>query len=358
VTFPSASQGEGHGDGAAAEAGGERAELAKAEPTSPDALSGQSGTVPGSTGPEAAETAPDAGAGPAPAGTAPGAEIAAAALTVPAAAVPPIWAVGVPVQPSAGAVESQPQWQVVFDDPPPPMTPRQRVFEVLTALAVAAVIAGLGLPLAYLWDWTSPHVVLEMTPNGPAYTEANPEGYVGGESVYYMITLGVGLISAVVVWLLVPKHRGPILLAGLAVGSVLGAVVMAKVGQNIGLDEYERLLKEAPVGARFEVPVKVRAGIIDGPLVRGALLLQAIIATAAYTLMAGFYATASLRPERERARIVMLPDAPDAPDATDAPGHVTAGPEQGEPDGPDQPVSSGSPASTGHRAAPAPPAAG
>ena len=67
----------------------------------------------------------------------------------------------------------------------------------------------------------SPRVVLEMSPDGPVYVEPNPEGYVAGESVYLMITAAVGIVSAVAVWMLVRKRRGPILLAGLAVAAML-----------------------------------------------------------------------------------------------------------------------------------------
>jgi hypothetical protein len=215
----------------------------------------------------------------------------------------PIWAVGRQPQQPAASTEPPP-WEVVFDEPPEPTTPREWAIEALIAFGVAVALVGLSIPLAYLWAAISPHVVLEMTPNGPAYTQASPEQYIGGETIYYLITFCAGILSAFAVWLLTGKRRGPVLLAGLVVGSVVGATLMAWYGQRIGLDEYQRLLEEAPIGMRFEVPVKVRAAIIDPPRVQGAVLLQALLAVATYTLLAGFYSTASLRPERERARIV------------------------------------------------------
>jgi hypothetical protein len=270
------------------------------------------------------------------------------------AEVPPIWAVGQP-HPAAA-----PAWQVVFDQPRPRMTARDWMVEVLAALGVAAVLSALGYPLAHLWAAVSPRVVLEMTGTGPAYRLPNPEEYIAAEAVYLLISAVAGLLAAIVVWLLARRRRGPLMLLGLAVGTVVGAAVMSAVGQDIGLAEYQRLLREAPAGTRFEVPVKVRSGLINPPLVQGAILLESLIAVAAYTLMAGFYATASLRPERDRAHIV--PVQPGDPPPVFAGDPVPVGDQVslGGPVPPDpaaERLSWGSPDSPGHPAAPAPPAA-
>jgi hypothetical protein len=164
-----------------------------------------------------------------------------------------------------------------------------------------------------------------------------------------MMTAAVGILSAVVVWMLVRKRRGPIMLAGLAVGSVAGAVVMAWLGQRIGLSEYQRLLEEAPVGTRFEVPVKVRSAIIDlgGFRIQGAVLVQAMLAVAVYTLLAGFYQTVSLRPERSIVRFVPPDTQPAFADGEGQPPMETG-----------REISSGWPEQSDPRAAQAPPAGG
>src|SRR6185369_9491282 len=193
-----------------------------------------------------------------------------------------------------------PDWVPVVDETQYRATPRDLLLEVVTALVVAALLTGLGAGLAHVWSAISPRVVLEMTADGPVYTQPNPEGYVAGESVYLMMTVGVGILSAIAVWLLARKRRGPIVLVGLAIGSVAGAALMAWLGSRVGLGEYQRLLTDAPVGKHFEVPVKVRSAIIDlGAFkIQGAVLIQAMLAVAVYTLLAGFYPTVSLRPER------------------------------------------------------------
>ena len=261
----------------------------------------------------------------------------------------PIWAIG-PAGAPDGYAAPPPDRVAVVDEPR--TSSRDWVLEILTALAVAVALTGVGAGLAFVWEAISPRTVLEMTADGAVYTEPNPEGYVAGESVYLLLTAGLGILSPVVVWLVVRRRRGPILLTGLAVGSVAGATLMAWLGNHIELAEYRRLLAGAPVGTRFEIPVKVYSAVIDlaGFKIQGAVLVQAMIAVAIYTFLAGFYPTASLRPER--ASVHFLP--PDGP---------LEGPPGAPLDGPPQPpaaetVSSDWPETSDHRAAQAPPAGG
>jgi len=186
--------------------------------------------------------------------------------------------------------------------------------ELLIALAVAATVAAAGAPLALLWTAVAPKVQIVMTDGGAFHTEPEPEGYIGGEGVFVIITLAAGLVAAIVTWLVVNRRRGPIVLAGLALGSVGGALLMAWIGHRIGLSDFERLLKEAPVGARFERPVDVRGD-------RSAIPVQAVSAVAAYTLLAAF----SIEPTLRRvAKVSSHWSTPQAPPAVPAPPASTA----------------------------------
>jgi hypothetical protein len=287
----------------------------------------------------------------------PSAPLAGLDSLAPPADDPPIWAIG----PAAAPVAGPPGEAVPYDAPPPDWIPivdetqyratgRDIALEVVAAVLVAIALTALGAGLAWVWSAISPRVVLEMTAEGPAYVQPNPEGYVAGESVYLLMTVAVGIVSAVAVWMFVNNRRGPIVLVGLAVGSVAGAVLMAWLGQRIGLTECQRLLNEAPVGTRFEVPVKVRSAIIElgNFKIQGAVLVQAMLAVAVYTLLAGFYQTVSLRPERSIVRFV-------PPDPGMPPPPLDVQPPAPEDDGT---VSSDWPGQSDPRAAQAPPAGG
>jgi hypothetical protein len=233
-----------------------------------------------------------------------------------------VFPLGVPADPNAYPVLHPTGYVTV-----PPRTARDRVLEGLTSLAVVAVLVGLGAALAPLWARIGPHVKLIMTDGGPAYLDAEPEGYAANEGTFIFAGAAVGVLTAIAVWVLLRRHRGPVQLAALTLGSICGAGLMAYVGHRIGLTEYTRLLKDAPVGRVFERPVELRM-MVWHPFqwrIQGAVLVQAVLAVATYTLLAGFSASPTLGP-------LPLPEQYD-------------------------PFSSGSLVATGQPASPAPPAA-
>ncbi|GIJ49933.1 hypothetical protein Val02_68190 [Virgisporangium aliadipatigenens] len=272
--------------------------------------------------------------------------------TPPAVLAPPMH----PVPPPPGvAAASYPDPAVL---PRPRRTRREWTVEGLTALAVAVVIGLAGFPLAWFWSLVSPKVELEMTDGGVAYVEPNPEGYVAAEGTYLFITMAFGLISALVVYLAIRRHRGPLMMLGLTVGSVAGAIAMAWLGYKIGQSEYQDLLKNAPVGKTFERPVEVRSEVvgirsyvvggwtIKLAVAQGAVLWQAVVAVMAYTLLAGFSPSPHLRPWKEERALW------DAQYGSVDPAFAAPPPST------DGQISSGWPETPGHSAAPAPPAAG
>jgi len=192
--------------------------------------------------------------------------------------------------------------------------------ELLAALAVAVAVALSGLAMGPLWSAVAPHAQFVMTPYGPTTVESEPEQFVADDGWYVFLALGAGLLFAILVWLLLRRYRGVLVLAGLAVGCAAAGVLTAWLGHRIGLAHYLDLRAHAPVGTRFDRPVDVRTkyvGLWYGflPRVQGAVLVQPVAASAVYCLLAAFHPTPDL-------------DAGDAGDAGDAE------PEQQPADGP------------------------
>jgi hypothetical protein len=188
----------------------------------------------------------------------------------------------------------------VPDPAPLPGRDRGRRRELLIALAVAVTLTVLGLPLGLLWRAVSPKVEFVMTEAGATTVQADPEGFVAGDGWYVLITFAVGLLAAIAVWALVRGRRGPLMLLGLVVGSVAGAVLTAWLGQHIGYGHYRQLIAHAPVGAHFLRPPSVRAGSVGLwlgflPRVQGTVLVQAVAAAMAYLVLAAFHAEPELR---------------------------------------------------------------
>jgi len=158
---------------------------------------------------------------------------------------------------------------------PAPVTAKDGAVAVIVALVVAA----LGAPLALLWSVIGPHVEVVMTSGGALLGDYNTEAFVGGDATFGAIGIGAGVLVGALAWLL-RRWRGPVVLVGLAIGSVAGAWITWKLGHRIGLDGYNDLVRNADVGERFEQPMKLRS--------QGLVFLQATVAVIVYVVNAAW----------------------------------------------------------------------
>ena len=129
--------------------------------------------------------------------------------------------------------------------------------QLLACLTVATVIAGLGAPLGLLWSAVAPKVELMQTEYGPYPVDGQPEGYVADEGWFMGIAVAAGIVFAALVWLVLRRFRGPLMLTALVAGCIGGAVLAAWLGHQIGLAEYERLIREAAPGTKILRPVRL-----------------------------------------------------------------------------------------------------
>lgn len=191
----------------------------------------------------------------------------------------------------------------ILDGPTPAPTPtpvRDLRRELLISLAVAATLAAFGLPLGLLWRAVAPRVEFVMTDQGAATVQAEPEGFVAADGWFVPITFTTGLVAAIMVWALLRRRRGPLVMFGLVVGCVVGGVLTAWIGHQIGYTHYRYLIAHATVGTHFLRPPSVRSarvGLWHGfvPRAQGAVLVEAIAAATAYLVLAAFHAEPDLR---------------------------------------------------------------
>ncbi|GAA4148659.1 hypothetical protein GCM10022251_12660 [Phytohabitans flavus] len=190
----------------------------------------------------------------------------------------------------------------------------------LVSLGAALTLAVLGAPLGWLWSALAPAVPLIKTEDGARLTDPQPEEFVAADGWFTLLGLGFGVLAAIVVWALLRRHRGPLVLLGLAVGTVGAALVAWWLGGLIGQNDFDKLLASAPVGTELSRPAELRAGGFEWlwgfvPTLRGDLLLPAFGAVVTYTLLAGWSRYPSLVPEPEPEVPLPLAAAPEpAPD--------------------------------------------
>lgn len=174
--------------------------------------------------------------------------------------------------------------------------------EVAAGLAALAIAAAVGIPVGALWSVLAPRVEVEMTPRGPDLTDYQTEAFMGAEGVFALLGFVAGVLLAVCVWLVLRRRRGPVVLVGLMVGSLLGAWIAWQLGRQVGLAAYRELFDSADVGWRFYRPPGLRGAGRDpgtGQWQLGVLGAQAFTAAIAYTLLAGWSRWPSLRgPDR------------------------------------------------------------
>jgi len=176
---------------------------------------------------------------------------------------------------------------------------RRWLGEARAALVVAAVTVALGGPLGLLWSALAPRVELVRGQGGWFPVAEEPEEYVAGDGWFVFLNAGLGLVVAVVAWFVVRRHRGPLILAGLAIGAIGGTVLAAWLGHRVGLGDFPQQLRDAAVGTHLDRPPRVEL-TVDGaklgpfPQPRALTLAQVTVLTAVYTLLAAMHYAPSL----------------------------------------------------------------
>lgn len=206
------------------------------------------------------------------------------------------------------STDDQAPWPDPWAPAPPPPGPRRRPLRAaLVAFAVALGAAVLGVPYGFLWAALAPDPeLIKVTggfyPRDGLYpVDLQPEQFVAGDGWFVLIGVGVGALAAVATWLAFRRWRGPLVMIALCVGAVAGGLVAYWIGHRIGLAEFDRLVAQAPEGARLTEPAELRIaergwwfGVV--PKISGVLLAEAFGAAVAFTLLAGWSRHPTLRP--------------------------------------------------------------
>ncbi|MDG4832126.1 DUF2567 domain-containing protein [Solwaraspora sp. WMMD1047] len=227
-----------------------------------------------------------------------------------------------PADPTVPAAQTGPTAAGPVSAGPVPAGPpvgggRRPGLAALVGVATAAGITLLGLPIGLLWAALAPAVPVRKTADGAVLTQAQPEEFIAADGWFTLIGLCFGVATAIAVWLLLRRRRGPFGLIVAVLGALGAAVVAWQVGRRIGLAEYQRLLADAQVGDILNRPPDLRAGGFEWvlgviPTIQGNLLLPAFGVAVMYTLLAGWSGHPSLRPEPDHLRYDAGPGGPPA----------------------------------------------
>ncbi len=172
---------------------------------------------------------------------------------------------------------------------PPRVSRRRAAVTVVVGLAVAGALVGA------LWAWIAPPIygVIALTKSGDRV-----HAYLGNESdnFFFSAFLLVGLVvvlaivSAVLVWQWRP-HRGPVLVAALAVGSAAAAGAAAGVGALLVRSRYDVIdIAGAPISPEDRAHYVTEAPPVffahTPLLIAATILFPAAMAALVYALIA------------------------------------------------------------------------
>jgi Protein of unknown function (DUF2567) len=139
--------------------------------------------------------------------------------------------------------------------------------DVRAAAMLAGALVVVGILAGVLWSMISPHgqgVVVSKTEIIPF----EQENWIAADGRFALITAVIGLVVGAAAWFW-RAQRGPVLVAGLAIGAGLGALLTALVGYwlSSGYDS-------GAVNTQIRLRVQVHS--------HGLIALEAVLAVAAY----------------------------------------------------------------------------
>ncbi len=131
--------------------------------------------------------------------------------------------------------------------------------ELLQAAAIMVLVALGGLVLGALWIWLAPRIPLISDGEAVYLKDTEGEQAIGVDGTFTLLSLAFGAVSGVVAFL-VRRSGGVPMVAGLAVGSLLGALLAWKLGGLLGPDtDVVAHAKAVGKGVVFNAPLQLKA---------------------------------------------------------------------------------------------------
>ncbi len=208
--------------------------------------------------------------------------------------------------PAASEAEIMSMWAAAQAGTPQPAEPRRRGLTMVVALVTAIVIAALGFPLGWLWSTVAPKLPVQL--NGGAAYYADPEGEqrAAQEGWFILISIGAGIVIAILVFFLLRRFRGSVMAVALGAGALVAGWLTWRFGHNIGRAHALSLVHAGKDGEIIKFPVDLRIknagniGFWHGiPYIGGVLVYLAAAAMLTYVLLVGFSVSPSLGVRRQ-----------------------------------------------------------
>jgi hypothetical protein len=161
--------------------------------------------------------------------------------------------------------------------------------EVRQAAVVLVAVTLSGLLLGLLWLWLAPRVPLVSDSAAVFVKDTESEEAIGADGTFLLLALAFGAVSAGAVFLF-HRRGGIALVAGLALGALLGGVVAWKFGAWLGpTSDVVAHAKAVGKGVPFDAPLELKA--------KGTLLGWPVAAMAVHLALTALFGPRDPEPE-------------------------------------------------------------
>jgi hypothetical protein len=195
------------------------------------------------------------------------------------------------------------RWDVPAEAPDPVDRPRNRV---LVGAGVAVVVALLGVPLAWIWSAVAPWLPARLSGGELFYADPEGEQRAGAEGWFILLTIGTGILVALITWFALRRFRGSVMIAALAIGSTAAGWITWRIGHNIGKSAAMDKARHAADGSIIRLPPDLRARTGGNiaywhhvPYFGGDLLYMAVAAVATYVVIVAFSVSPGLNRRKQ-----------------------------------------------------------
>lgn len=180
------------------------------------------------------------------------------------------------------------------------------------AAVITVVLTVAGVALGVLWLWLAPRVPLISDNQAVFLKDSEGEEAIGADGTFVLLALAFGAVTAALVFW-IHRRGGIALVAGLALGGLLGSLVAWGVGVWFGPErDVVAHAREVGKGVVFDAPLELHA--------KGALLAWSVAAMVVHLALTAVFGPRDPEPEWG-----VWPGASGAPEA---PGAAPGSPPQ------------------------------
>ncbi|MGI5483269.1 DUF2567 domain-containing protein [Streptomyces lavendofoliae] len=161
--------------------------------------------------------------------------------------------------------------------------------EVRQGIVVLLAVTLAGVALGLLWLWLAPRIPLISDGKAVFLKDTEGENAVGADGTFTLLALGLGALSAAVVFWF-HRHGGIAIVVGLAVGGLLGSLLGWGLGTLLGpAHDVAEHARAVGAGVTFHAPLELKA--------HGAILAWPVAAMLAHLALTALFGPRDPEPD-------------------------------------------------------------